>query len=163
MARLTPRFSTNRVVREYTEKHYLEAAKSFAERAANGSALANELLRWKAELSEYWPKLRFGSATVRRENGKYQFHVQAFLDDLNPDSVAVELYAEAPNGGRGDQVRMHRGEPLAGSTNAFTYGAVVSANRPASDYTPRLIPFHKEARVPLEANYILWHESPSWR
>ena len=34
MARLTPAFSTNRVVRQYTEEHYLLAASAFAKRAA---------------------------------------------------------------------------------------------------------------------------------
>ena len=34
MARLTPRFSANRTVREYTEQHYLPAATAYRERAA---------------------------------------------------------------------------------------------------------------------------------
>jgi hypothetical protein len=33
MARLTPRFSANRTVREYTEQHYLPAATAYRERA----------------------------------------------------------------------------------------------------------------------------------
>jgi glycogen phosphorylase len=32
----------------------------------------------------------------------------------------------------------------------------VPASRPATDYTPRLVPYHPDARVPLEANEILW-------
>ena len=35
MARLTPRFSANRTVREYTEQHYLPAAAAYRERAAD--------------------------------------------------------------------------------------------------------------------------------
>ena len=38
MARLTPRFSANRAVREYTEQHYLPAAAAYHERAANKGA-----------------------------------------------------------------------------------------------------------------------------
>jgi starch phosphorylase len=38
------------------------------------------------------------------------------------------------------------------------YHATVSKGRPTSDYTPRVIPYHAEASVPLEANFILWHE-----
>jgi glycogen phosphorylase len=38
MARLTPRFSANRAVREYTEQHYLPAAAAYRERAANKGA-----------------------------------------------------------------------------------------------------------------------------
>jgi hypothetical protein len=35
MARLTPRFSANRTVREYTEQHYLPAATAYHLRSAN--------------------------------------------------------------------------------------------------------------------------------
>ena len=39
MARLTPRFSANRTVREYTEQHYLPAAAAYRERAADKGAI----------------------------------------------------------------------------------------------------------------------------
>ena len=45
----------------------------------------------------------------------------------------------------------------------FTYSASVPTSRPAADYTPRLVPQHAGALVPLEAPFILWHEAPSWR
>ena len=35
MAQLTPRFSTNRAVREYTEQHYLPAATAYLKRVAD--------------------------------------------------------------------------------------------------------------------------------
>jgi starch phosphorylase len=53
---------------------------------------------------------------------------------------------------------MERGEPLIGSTNAYIFTASVPADRPASDFTPRLVPFHQGALVPLEANQILWYQ-----
>jgi len=44
MARLTPRFSANRAIREYTEKYYLPAAKRYRHRTENRAALAIELV-----------------------------------------------------------------------------------------------------------------------
>jgi len=38
MSRLTPRFSANRAVREYTERYYLPAAAAYRVRAANRGA-----------------------------------------------------------------------------------------------------------------------------
>jgi hypothetical protein len=32
----------------------------------------------------------------------------------------------------------------------------VSATRPSSDYTPRIVPYHLNAVVPLEAGQIVW-------
>jgi glycogen phosphorylase len=163
MARLTPLFSTNRVVRQYTEEHYLSAASAFRERAKNQNALGKSLLSWKAELAKHWPGVRFGSATMERKDGQFVFQTQVFLDDLDPQSVNVELYAEGHNGHAPVRYPMNRGERLVGSTNAFIYRASLPATRAAADYTPRVIPQHSGAFVPIEAPFILWHDSPSWR
>jgi len=163
MCRLTPLFSANRVVRQYTEQHYLAAASAFRERAANQGAIGAGLLSWQAQLRKHWGTVRFGSATVEQKDGQYLFHTQVFLDDLDPEAVTAELYAEGHNGAAPSRHRMTRAERLVGSANAFTYTAQVPANRPLADYTPRLIPQHSGALVPLEAPFILWHDSPSWR
>lgn len=162
MARLTPLFSTNRVVRQYTEEHYLSAASAFTQRAKAQGALGRNLVTWKADLAKHWPGVRFGSATVERKNGQLVFQTQVFLDDLDAESVSVELYAEGQNG---ETLRhpMNRGERLVGSTNAFIYTASIPATRAAADYTPRVIAKHSGAFVPIEAPFILWHDSPSWR
>ncbi len=162
MARLTPKFSTNRVVRQYTEQHYLPAAKEFCERSANQSSKALEIVGWQTGLAKDWPKLRFGSLSVEKMGQVYSFQVQVFTDDLDPDSVAVELYAEPLNGDGPVRHAMTRGERLADS-NGFTFSATVPATRPAADFTPRLIPHLEGATVPLEASYILWDESRRWK
>ena len=163
MARLTPRFSTNRVVRQYTEEHYLPAALSFKERAKDHGALGVSLVNWKADLAKHWPGLRFGSATAEQKEGQLLFRAQVFLQDLDTESVNVELYAEGQNGNAPLCYPMKRGERLVGSANAFVYSVSISATRPAADFTPRVIPHHAGALVPIEAPLILWHESPSWR
>jgi len=163
MGRLTPEFSTDRVVRQYTEQHYIPLANAFRERLGSQGSLGAQLLRWEAELAKHWAKLRFGSATVEQKGGEDFFQVQVFLDDLDPESVSVELYAEGKNGDAPVRERMNRGERLVGSVNGFIYTARVPASRPAVDYTPRIVPDHDGAFVPLEASYILWEDSPGWR
>jgi len=163
MARLTPTFSTNRVVRQYTEEHYLSAAAAFRRRAENRGSIGADLVGWHAELGKHWSGLRFGPTTVERQGDQYIFHVQVFLDGIDPDAVKVELYAEAKDDEHAITHTMNRGELLVGATSAFTYNASVPTSRPIADYTPRLVPQHVEASVPLEAPFILWHESPSWR
>ena len=163
MCKLTPLFSANRVVRQYTEQHYLSAASAYTQRAANHGSLGDELLNWQAQLAKHWPMVRFGSTTVEQKDGQYLFQAQVFLDDLDPNAVCAELYAEDQNCGAPSRHPMSRGERLAGPANGFTYTARIPAARPAADYTPRLIPQHGGAIVPLEASYILWDDSPSWR
>ncbi len=163
MSRLTPTFSTNRVVRQYTEEHYLSAAAAFRRRAENRGSIGADLVGWHAELGKHWSALRFGPTTVEQQGDQYIFHVQVFLDGIDPDAVRVELYAEVTEAEQAITHTMNRGELLAGATSAFTYTASVPTNRPIADYTPRLVPQHVEASVPLEAPFIMWHESPSWR
>lgn len=163
MARLTPVFSTNRVVREYTEKHYILAAAAFHGRAENQDSAGAEIVAWQAELAKHWPALRFGSATAEQQGEQFLFHVQVSLDGIDPDAVSVELYAEALQGGEPVIQAMTRGVRQAEAAGTFTYSSSIPTSRPAADYTPRLIPRHKGALVPLEAPFILWHEAPSWR
>ena len=163
MARLTPSFSANRVVRQYTDERYLSAAAGFRRRAENRGSLGADLVAWQADLAKHWSSLRFGSATVQQQGEQYLFRVQVFLNALKPDAVRVELYANAQKDAAPITLPMNRGELLVGATNGFTYTAVVPTTRPAADYTPRLIPQHLGALVPLEAPFILWHDAPSWR
>jgi starch phosphorylase len=163
VARMTPLFSTNRVVRQYTEEHYLAAASACRERAANQGALGVDLLNWKEQLAKHWPMLRFGSTAVEEKDGQHVFQAQVFLNELDPDAVGAELYAEEKNGNAASRQPMKRGERLVGTENGFMYTASVPASRPAADFTPRLVPQHNGAIVPLEAPFILWNDSPSWR
>lgn len=156
MSQLTPRFSTNRVVREYTERHYLPAAAAYRERSADKGALGAEVSDWRHMLEQNWPALRFGEMTVETDGGQHVFLVHVYLNDLDPESVQVELYADgiledAPV--RQEMTRLHQ---LVAAASGYAYHARVPADRPAQDYTARLIPRHEGASVPLEAPQILW-------
>ena len=120
------------------------------------------MVAWEAHLARHWSSLRFGSATVQQQGEQYLFQVQVFLNDISPDAVRVELYAGAEKDAAPIIQQMNRGEHLDGAETGFTYTAFVPATRPAADYTPRVVAQHEGALVPLEANFILWHDAPSW-
>ncbi len=155
MAHLTPRFSANRTVREYTEQHYIPGAAAWSRRSADGGKIGRDIVEWRRAVEEHWPRLRFGSAQAHPTDGGYAFTAQVFLDELNPDFVRVELYADGLDGRPFRQV-MERGEALAGSANAYTFATAVKTNRPGSDFTPRIVPWHPAASTPLECPLILW-------
>jgi starch phosphorylase len=156
MARLTPVFSANRTVREYTEKHYLPGAAAYCARAAEQGKAAKELLAWRRVVNENWPHLRFGQMNVETREGQHVFEVQVYLDEVGADAVRVELYADPVDGDQPFRVAMQRGHELLGSQGGYAYSASVPATRPASDYTARAVPFRSGALVPLEADQILW-------
>jgi starch phosphorylase len=51
---------------------------------------------------------------------------------------------------------MTRSGTVDGSNSRYEYRVCVPAARPVIDYTPRLVPYHTAAAVPLEARGILW-------
>ena len=156
MARLTPRFSTNRSVREYTEHHYLPAASAYRERAAKNGAVGRAVINWVQTLTQQWATLRFGEVTVETRGEQHVFEVQVSLNDLDPKAVQVELYADGVMGSAPLRQAMTRVRPLAGASGSYVYSATVSATRPATDYTARLIPYHDGVAVPLETAHIIW-------
>ena len=52
MARLTPRFSANRAVCEYAEKHYIPAASAYRVRAGDKGAAGKQVVDWQEALGE---------------------------------------------------------------------------------------------------------------
>jgi starch phosphorylase len=156
MTLLTPEYSASRAVRQYTQDHYLGAASGYRERAAGEGALGASLLAWRERIVGHWNTVRFGTVDTETHDGRHFFRVQVFSGDLHPDELQVELYAEPLPGDASAVQVMTAGEPSAGVTGAQIYSAQVAATCPASDYTPRVIPHHANASVPLEAAQILW-------
>lgn len=156
MARLTPTFSATRSVRDYAEKYYIPLASAYLRRSGPGSEVATQLLNWRRQVANHWPKLRFGSVHVESQGETHRFQVQVYLEELDPDAVQVELYADSINGGEPVRKVMMRSDQLIGES-AWRYTAEIRTNRPPSDFTPRVIPYHPEASVPLESSQILWH------
>jgi glycogen phosphorylase len=156
MARLTPRFSANRTVREYTEQHYLPAALVYFERAADKGAIGRRIVAWQHDLGQKWDKLHFGEMKVETRGKQHLFDVQVYLNDIDPNAVRVELYADAINGSNVVQQEMKRGRRLAGASNGYVYSAAVTAARPPADYTARVIPYCDAVAIPLEDTHILW-------
>jgi starch phosphorylase len=155
MARLTPRFSANRTVREYTEQHYLPAASAYRKRAADKGAMGRQVVDWCQVLDQKWATLRFGVVQVETKGTQYVYEVQVYLNDLDPKAVRVELFADGVNGGEPVRQEMERVRQLVGAKGAV-YGTQVPTTRPATDYTVRVIPQHDGVAVPLEAAQILW-------
>ena len=151
MARLTPQYSADRAVREYTEKYYLPAASKYSQRAQERGAAAQRLLEWKAAVAQAWPNIRFGELRCETNNGEHAFQLGVDVGDLPPESIAVELYADAMPGGPIERHEMARTD-----ADSDVYSVRVPASRPATDYTARLIPRNPDAIIPLEAPQILW-------
>jgi starch phosphorylase len=156
MARLTPRFSTNRVVREYTEKYYVPAAAAYRTRAADHGRPGADLIAWRRALAAYWQEARFGATSWETHGTEQRVTVEVRLGGLDPEAVRVELYADPVNDGEPERQVMERARKLAEPPHAYEYCVRIPATRALGDYTARLLPRHPIASIPLEAREILW-------
>ncbi len=156
MARLTPHFSANRTVCEYTEQHYLPAAAAYRERAANNGAVGRQLVDWQRAVDGKWDSLRFGEVRIKANADHHLFEVELFLNGLDPNAVRVELYADGPDGGDSVREEMTHARQRADAAGLWVYRATVPTTRPASDYTARVMPQRSGAAIPLESARILW-------
>jgi len=156
IARLTPRFSAHRTVREYTERHYIPACAAYHWRAAHEGALANQIVDWRHSLEQKWATLHFGEVKIETRDEQHVFEVGVALNGLDPQAVRVELYAEGINGGVPVRVEMKCMRRQADGSHQYVFETRVPATRPANDYTARMIAQRSGVAVPMEAAQILW-------
>ena len=156
MALLTPQYSSNRAVREYTERYYIPLAAAYVARAAGSGAAAVRMVNWRHDIERKWTNVRFGEVKVERGAEGHLFEAQVYLNGIVPDAVRVALYAEGSDSSDTVNREMTRGRELVGAENGYVYAASVPGTRPASDYTVRVIPYCEGVAVPEEAARILW-------
>jgi starch phosphorylase len=156
MARLTPTFSADRTVREYTEQHYLPAAAAYRERAKNKGAAGKQVIDWQHDLEQKWERVHFGAMKAETKDGQHVFEVQLSLGDLDPNAVRVELFTDGADGDPATSLEMKLLTQPADTGSGHVYGANVPAIRPVGDYTARLIPRCEGVAIPLEVANILW-------
>lgn len=172
MAQLAPMFSANRMLEQYLDQYYLPLTARHRERTGDITTRAAAVEEWRRTVSRHWHEVRFldyrATAEETAEGGRrYSLTVHLDLGALPAEAVRVELYAEPgttreftllPAGGTaaGERASESSGPSPAGSTRR-SYTLSFVDERPLSDFTPRVVPWHPDALIPLEAGQILWY------
>jgi glycogen phosphorylase len=152
MAQLAPVYSSGRMARDYVEQYYLPGAAELRRRIADASARALGMRQWELRLKKHWTDLRITAPTISRDGCGWLFSVTVELGQIAPKDVAVQLYAEPCDGGA-----PFVGELFCTASGASrVYTGAAPADRPARDYTVRIVPRHPGAAVPAELSLILW-------
>lgn len=142
MARLTPKYSANRAVREYTERFYLPGAKRYRDRSAN----AKQLSEWMRSMQTRWPHFRFLEQKVQTDAKEHHFEVTVDFGGLRSEEIVVELYASP---------QMKQGMRKEGENR---YVASVPNDYPVDQFTARARPLNPTLVLPLELPLISWQK-----
>lgn len=155
MAKLTPRFSANRTVREYTEQYYLPAAANYIKRTGEKGAVSRRIVNAKHAFSNKWGEINIRETQTEIVENGYLFRVSIFMNNIKSGEISVELFAEGINNGKPERITMEPESNFSDQEECMYHAKVIST-RPARDYTVRIIPNYENISVPLEDNMILW-------
>ena len=156
MAKLAPRFSSNRMLREYVETGYIPAAERYRRRVADGGRQAAEIMAWQSALAQKWNDLRFLDVKTEAAEGRLTFTATVQMGRLDPASVRVEVYAEPLDSQPSEPVPMGPVETIDEKANVRVFRARIATTRPAADFTLRIVPVNSAISIPLEEDHILW-------
>jgi starch phosphorylase len=158
MALLTPQYCATRAVIDYTEQHYIPAAKAYKNRSENKGTVGKQIIEWRNNLGKKWGQVRFCDVKIKTENDKHKFDVQVYLNGLNPKDLKVEIYAEGINSDIPEKHQMTIDQNSIHKEGFYFFHTEVPTVRPISDYTARIIPDKPGVSIPLENNKILWQK-----
>lgn len=163
---LTPTFSGDRMIKEYTKRFYLPAADHYERLAADNFARARELSEWKAKVREAWCDVK---VVWVEERGMPEVSVgndipvtaKVCLGGLEPSEVTVEAYYSrlradgSLSNGHGTTLKWTGSE----DGHHIYVGSVPTRSSGLHGYSIRVLPRHEDVLVPHELPLIVWEEA----
>ncbi len=162
---VTPVFNTQRMVREYTEKLYLPAARSHENFSRDGCGAAVELSRWKSQMRKDWPQVRVLEVHVANKDRQnilvgesLQISARVHLGPVDPGNVRVEAYHGEMNNGdiRNPSATLLKQTSADGAGNYIYEGAVPATESGTYGFSVRVVPTHPSLSQQHELRLITW-------
>jgi alpha-glucan phosphorylases len=163
---VTPVFNTQRMVKEYTERLYIPAAKSHENFSCDGCTPATQLSQWKAQMRKDWPQVQISDVQVGnadRQNilvgESLQISARVHLGAVDPKHVRVEAYhGEADNGDIRNPAAtvLDQTRQAGGDGNYLYQGSVPASESGTYGFSVRVVPTHPHLMQAHELRLITW-------
>jgi len=165
IAKLTPAFNTNRMVRDYTQKFYVTAYARGKALAESGLARAVALAHSKDNLRHRWSSIRIVGVHASG-NGHFKvgdtMQVEAMVDlpGIDPAELSVQLYTGSV-GAQGEidspqSLPMTHTRTLAPDRHVYV-GQIACETSGRQGFAIRILPGVKDLATPFEPGLILWN------
>jgi len=177
MRRLTPQFSTSRMVSEYTQRCYLPAQARWDYMVRDNMSRAKTLAAWKANTNGAWSELFIKDVNVEMGNGengsaldarnpqlkvgsKLKVNAVVKLGRLKPDDISVELY-HGPLDSRGnivdgEVIQMDYKKSTGVDNEHLFCGLTPCCASGRRGIAVRVVPRHKDLATAHELGLVLW-------
>ena len=165
MKKLTPVFSTNRMVAEYAERFYIPAGKRYLRLISDNAARVRPLVEWRRRLKEHGSEVKVLEIVAKSGadlsvGSRLKVAARVQLGAVCPGDVRVQLYYGTVSAG---------GEIVSGTTAALTVrsssgsehwyeGEIECGESGSCGFSVRVLPFHEDAILPYEVPWIKWAE-----
>ena len=100
VTKITPRFTTKRMMDDYFQKFYLKQARRHAYLVADDYKKAREIAAWKEKIASHWDSIEVVSVEMPEQmlqnpnvGDKFKVAVEIDTKDLNDKGIGVELVA----------------------------------------------------------------------
>jgi len=164
MRTLCPEFNSNRMVEEYTDRCYMEAALNSRILSGDGYKNAKDLVSWMNTMKKNWKNVRItdmGHSDGDEVDVHSEIVIKAtvHLDVLKPSDVSVQVYyGRIDDGGNlfdVSKVAMEHGGDLGKGEHLFQ-ARIQCENTGRFGYTVRILPHHMHLICPADTGLITW-------
>ena len=162
MRTLAPRFSTARMVREYTTRFYMPSNSAYWSLQEGGLQRAKDALAWRKRVRSAWPGVKFVSVT---DNGHAKVGVGSSLSitatvDLGTLTAEdVEVQAMVGQIGANRQIVDPTIVPLHSKGNGAFEAEIQCPDPGHLGYVCRIVPKNPDVKVSTELPLICWQNS----
>jgi len=164
MRALCPVFNSNRMVEEYTDKCYMEAALDYRSLVSSDYQNARDVMNWKSNLRKSWERIQIIEMNQDldeevRVHDEMRIRAKVQLGELKPNEVSVRVYyGYLTSSGtllQTSDVFMEHMEDQGSGVHVF--GATLQCERTGRfGYSVRILPRHRYNRYPLDLGLICW-------
>lgn len=157
-------FNTHRMVKEYNEKFYLNAARHFQTLSGDNFKLTRQLTQWKSEISKQFYNIRAEDVSFKEEktykiNDKIDVYVDIFTGSIKPEEIKVDLYyghvAHDHFLSETSIENLSTITPIGNGKYRFS-GSLPCLKTGNFGYKVRITPFHPLMIDPYELNLVIW-------
>ena len=163
---VTPVFNTQRMVKEYTERLYIPAAKSYENFSRDGCDAATQLSQWKSQIRKDWPQVQIFDVQISNKDRQnvlvgesLQICARVHLGAVDPQHVRVEAYhGEIDDGDIRNPTPtvLNQSSEANGDGDYIYEGSVPATESGAYGFSVRVVPTHPYLMQAHELRLITW-------
>ena len=164
MQSLGGRFSTSRMLTEYSETFYLPALKNYDRVSKNSHQIPRDLADYTQRLRAVWDTVSVfdisgGTGRNLKVGESFSVECRVHLGEIAPEEVSVQLYTGRINA-EGDLVspRLVEMKPGAADEQVYVYKTKVRCEAAGRQgYAVRVVPSHRDLVHPYLPGLLRWN------